>query len=115
MDGAFSFCSSHVCLPRTDDVVRARSMSQASGAARLCISPARLAHRVLFLVWHSRLRLWFVGFSFLFLIPCFSAVLDFGEELAQILNVCVSPEVDSHTSARHRLGLRNPASLDVFG
>ena len=33
-DGAFSFCSSHVCLPRTGDVVRAMSVLQALACAR---------------------------------------------------------------------------------
>src|SRR5215510_13610352 len=35
VDGAFSFCNSHVFLPPAEDVVRARSVIEAPGAARL--------------------------------------------------------------------------------
>lgn len=51
-------------------------------------------------MWHGRLRSWLLGFSFLFLIPGFSAVLDLGQELADSFDVGFRPEVDSHASRR---------------
>src|SRR5262249_34638963 len=47
---------------------------------------------ILFLVWHRLLCLWFL---LLFLISRFSAVRDFGQELADALNVIFRPKVQA--------------------
>lgn len=93
------------------------------GAARLVFvipCPLRRTRNLLllpfgFFVWHSRPRLWCLVFSFLFLIPRFSAVLDPGQELADALDVSLGPQVNNSLAHRDSLGSGGLAQSNVLG
>jgi len=65
---------------------------------------------ILFLDWHRLLYLWLV---FLFLIPRFSAVGDFGQEFADALDVGVSPDMHRHAATGKRLRAGHLSNLNV--
>ena len=89
-----------MCLPPIRRcVVRARSVLITPGAARRVV--------VLLLL---RLRLFL-----LFLVPRFSAVLDFGQEFADALDIFLTPAMDGSLAVLEGFRSRNFAAPQVVG
>lgn len=99
-------------------VVRARSVPITLGAARLVVlcGPRAEARRVVSAASHLAgflLLLWFC-LLLLFLVPRFSAVFDFGQELADMLHLSLGPDVYAKITYRYYFRRWNLLRCDVM-